>query len=88
MPRNTRESALPWRAGATADTAMLAAIGVNTAPAPISTRPASSTGRDCARPDISMPAQNSPIASCSAVRRDQRPVRTSSSGASSAVDRA
>ena len=48
MPRNTSDSARPRRAGSTSATAMPAAIGVNIAPMPISTRPSSSTS-ECRR---------------------------------------
>ena len=85
MPRNTSDSAWPRRAGATSATAMPAATATNTAPAPISMRASSNRARWFDSADSALPSVNSPSASSSTRLRGQRPVASSSIGASSAV---
>ena len=84
MPRKVTDKAFPRKAGSTMATAMLAAMGVNTAPVPIMTRPSSRVGRSGAQAHSSMPPANSTRASCNAALRCQRPVPISTIGASTA----
>lgn len=85
MPRNVRDSARPRCSGAASCTARPAATGVNTAPAPISTRPAISTASEGAAALSSVPPANSPSASRITAARRQCAVSASSSGASTAL---
>ena len=88
MPRKVSASALPRFAGSTTATAMPAAIGVNTAPRPISTRPAISVANEFDSAHSRLPSVNSASAISSARLRGQRPVANNTTGASSAVDSA
>ena len=64
---------------------MPAAIGVNIAPTPISTRPISRASSVLASAHSRLPAANTSIAKHSARRRGQPPVTISAIGASTAV---